>query len=86
MRRKQTVNRAIQIAKTASGIDSASKSNSPVVVRLNGLAQTNDMLAIREMGRQIAQQEGQDEPEEEGDTSLVVDVRGVRESLLPKGR
>lgn len=44
------------------------------------------MLAIREMGRQIAQQEGQDEPEEEGDTSLVVDVRGVRESLLPKGR
>ena len=33
------------------------------------------MLAIREMGRQIAQQEGQDELEEEEDTSLVVDVR-----------
>jgi origin recognition complex subunit 4 len=26
----------------------------PILVRLDGLAQTNDMLAIREMGRQIA--------------------------------
>jgi hypothetical protein len=36
------------------------------------------MLAIREMGRQIAQQEGQDEEvDEEEETSLVVDVRVV---------
>ncbi|KAJ9103965.1 hypothetical protein QFC21_002428 [Naganishia friedmannii] len=31
----------------------------PIVVRLDGLAQTNDMLAIREMGRQIAVGEGE---------------------------
>lgn len=30
----------------------------PILVRLDGLAQTNDMLAIREMGRQIAIGEG----------------------------
>lgn len=36
----------------------SSKMNTePIIVRLNGLAQTNDMLAIREMGRQIAEQE-----------------------------
>lgn len=33
-------------------------SSTPIVVRLSGLAQTNDRLAIREMGRQIAEAEG----------------------------
>jgi hypothetical protein len=66
------------MAKSNSDSPQEEASNSPIVVRLNGLAQTNDMLAIREMGRQIAQQEGQDdEPDEEEETSLVVDVRSV---------
>lgn len=35
-----------------------SSSTSPIIVRLSGHAQTNDKLAIREMGRQIAEAEG----------------------------
>jgi origin recognition complex subunit 4 len=31
---------------------------SPIVVRLSGLVQTNDRLAIRELGRQIIEAEG----------------------------
>lgn len=43
-----------------------------MVVRLDGLAQVNDMLAIREMGRQISEEEGrmvdeEGEEEEEGE-------------------
>jgi origin recognition complex subunit 4 len=37
----------------------SSSKNAPIVVKLSGLAQTNDRLAIREMGRQIAEAEGQ---------------------------
>ena len=58
---------------------------SPIVVRLDGWAQVNDMLAIREMGRQIAYQEGKDEEEAEDDeTSLAVDVSnsGLRRCAL----
>ncbi|WWC72232.1 uncharacterized protein I206_106194 [Kwoniella pini CBS 10737] len=47
----RTVARAIDL------IPSSSKS-SPIIVRLSGHAQTNDRLAIREMGRQIAEAEG----------------------------
>lgn len=35
-----------------------SSSTSPIIVRLSGHAQTNDKLAIREVGRQIAEAEG----------------------------
>ena len=38
--------------------DVTSPSASPIIVRLSGHAQTNDRLAIREMGRQIALAEG----------------------------
>ncbi|OCF43731.1 hypothetical protein I317_02484 [Kwoniella heveanensis CBS 569] len=58
------------IARALNLLPSASKT-SPIVVRLSGHAQTNDRLAIREMGRQIAEAEGQkiqesEETEEEG--------------------
>lgn len=36
----------------------STSTTSPIVVRLSGLAQTNDRLAIKEMGRQIAEAEG----------------------------
>jgi hypothetical protein len=38
----------------------------PIVVKLSGHVQTNDRLAIREMGRQIAVAEGVKPVEEEG--------------------
>ncbi|WVF67323.1 hypothetical protein IAT40_002074 [Kwoniella sp. CBS 6097] len=58
------------IARALNLLPSTSKT-SPVVVRLSGHAQTNDRLAIREMGRQIAEAEGRkmqesEENEEEG--------------------
>lgn len=69
------MNRAINIVQHGLTGSSAETDRSPIVVRLDGLAQMNDMLAIREMGRQIAFQEGKDEEEmEEDETSLVVDV------------
>lgn len=37
---------------------SSGSKTSPIVVRLSGHAQTNDRLAIREMGKQIAEAEG----------------------------
>ncbi|KAL7424594.1 origin recognition complex subunit 4 [Cryptotrichosporon argae] len=49
--KSRTVARALSLLPSTSG-------NSPIVVRLSGLAQTNDRLAIREMGRQIAEAEG----------------------------
>ena len=70
------MNRAINIVQQGLAGSSAETDRSPIIVRLDGLAQMNDMLAIREMGRQIAFQEGKDEgeAEEEDETSLVVDV------------
>lgn len=47
----QTVARALNL------LPSTSKTI-PIVVRLSGHAQTSDRLAIREMGRQIAEAEG----------------------------
>lgn len=62
------------MARALSLIPFGSKT-SPIIVRLSGHAQTNDRLAIREMGRQIADAEGirssdadddvQDEPNED---------------------
>jgi origin recognition complex subunit 4 len=54
----------------------SSSDNSPIIVRLSGHAQTNDRLAIREMGRQIAEAEGKkdesmDEEEGEGEEQDV---------------
>lgn len=58
----QAVNRALNCL-------SSSSKNSPIVVRLSGLVQTNDRLAIREMGRQIAHAEGRrgEEADEDGE-------------------
>ncbi|WVQ94919.1 hypothetical protein IAU59_002005 [Kwoniella sp. CBS 9459] len=58
------------IARALNLLPSTSKT-SPIIVRLSGHAQTNDRLAIREMGRQIAEAEGQkvqdaEENEEDG--------------------
>ncbi|WWD03936.1 hypothetical protein V865_001994 [Kwoniella europaea PYCC6329] len=59
------------VARALNLLPSTSKT-SPVIVRLSGLAQTNDRLAIREMGRQIAEAEGtkvendEEDVEEEG--------------------
>jgi origin recognition complex subunit 4 len=41
--------------------------NAPIIVRLSGHTQTNDRLAIREMGRQIAEAEGRKAVEGEED-------------------
>ncbi|WVN89164.1 uncharacterized protein L203_104380 [Cryptococcus depauperatus CBS 7841] len=46
-----TVNRALSLLPVE-------KDREPIIVRLSGLAQTNDRLAIREMGRQISLAEG----------------------------
>ena len=46
--------------------DSKASKTSPIVVKLSGHVQTNDRLAIREMGRQIAVAEGTKPVEEEG--------------------
>ncbi|WWC64824.1 uncharacterized protein I303_107438 [Kwoniella dejecticola CBS 10117] len=56
------------VARALNLLPSSSKT-SPIIVRLSGLAQTNDKLAIREMGRQIAEAEGKkyESPEEEED-------------------
>lgn len=63
----------------SSTVASSSKvsipSKDPIVVRLDGLAQTNDALAIREMGRQIEEQEGKGVDEEDDEASgAIVDV------------
>lgn len=66
----QTVARALNLLPSTSD-------TSPIVVRLSGHAQSNDRLAIREIGRQIAEAEGhplhveeQEVPEEaEGEVS-----------------
>ncbi|KAK6909121.1 hypothetical protein I203_103136 [Kwoniella mangroviensis CBS 8507] len=61
----RTVARALNLLPSTS-------ETSPIIVRLSGLAQTNDRLAIREMGRQIAEAEGkrvendEEDVEEEG--------------------
>ncbi|WWD19842.1 hypothetical protein CI109_104309 [Kwoniella shandongensis] len=47
----RTVARALNLLPSTS-------TTSPIIVRLSGHAQTNDRLAIREMGRQIAEAEG----------------------------
>jgi len=47
----QTIARALNLLPSSS-------TNAPIIVRLSGHAQTNDRLAIREMGRQIAEAEG----------------------------
>ncbi|WWC91913.1 uncharacterized protein L201_006865 [Kwoniella dendrophila CBS 6074] len=54
------------IARALNLLPSISKT-SPIIVRLSGLAQTNDRLAIREMGRQIAEAEGKKVDNEEED-------------------
>jgi len=56
----------------------SSSTSSPIVVRLSGLAQTNDRLAIREMGRQIAEAEGMNLAEDEDDETAE-DAVGVTE-------
>ncbi|KAJ9091692.1 hypothetical protein QFC19_008983 [Naganishia cerealis] len=65
----RTVGRAVSIVRNnvaeypmnghSNGSSSTKQDRRPILVRLDGLAQTNDMLAIREMGRQIAIGEGQ---------------------------
>lgn len=69
------------VARALSLLPSSSKT-SPIVVRLSGHAQINDRLAIREMGRQIAEAEGRnvagdDENEDEVESE-------VRTPLLPQ--
>lgn len=49
----------------ALGLLESNADNAPIVVKLSGHVQTNDRLAIREMGRQIAVAEGTKPVEEE---------------------
>lgn len=54
------------MARALSLVD-ANVERTPIVVKLSGHVQTNDRLAIREMGRQIAIAEGTNLVEEEAD-------------------
>lgn len=53
----------------------------PIIVRLDGLAQTNDMLAIREMGRQIALGQGEKPIEDDDQDEDAVQAAEVRRSM-----
>lgn len=64
---KQTVARAIKLLSSENG------KTAPIVVKLSGHVQTNDRLAIREMGRQIAVAEGVKPAEEEGNEEDAAD-------------
>lgn len=61
----------VQTMARALSLVDANVDKAPIVVRLSGHVQTNDRLAIREMGRQIAEAEGtkpiDDEAEEDED-------------------
>ncbi|WVQ77021.1 hypothetical protein IAR50_006700 [Cryptococcus sp. DSM 104548] len=46
------------VARALNLLPSSAARTAPIIVRLSGLAQTTDRLAIREMGRQIAEAEG----------------------------
>ncbi|WRT70018.1 uncharacterized protein IL334_007011 [Kwoniella shivajii] len=66
------------VARALNLLPSTSKT-SPIVVQLSGLAQTNDRLAIREMGRQIAEAEGRKAETQEDD----VEEDGNEEEYAP---
>lgn len=82
----RTINRAISLlSRTARQWTSASQGRPdirPIVVRLSGLAQINDMLAIREMGRQIAEGEGQAFDPEDDDLDLDIAPTTLPSQLL----
>ena len=54
------------MARAIKLLSSETAKTAPIVVKLSGHVQTNDRLAIREMGRQIAVAEGVKPVEEEG--------------------
>ena len=54
----------------------------PIIVRLDGLAQTNDMLAIREMGRQIALGQGEKFVEDDDQDEDAMQAAEVRHEWL----
>jgi origin recognition complex subunit 4 len=64
----QTIARAIELLSTEA---LRQAKTSPIIVKLSGHVQTNDRLAIREMGRQIAEAEGvkaiEEQPEGDAD-------------------
>jgi hypothetical protein len=72
----------------------SSSTTSPIVVRLSGLAQTNDRLAIKEMGRQIAEAEGKsfgdihgdDEDAEHAEDAVSVVAGLIYHGKLTSGR
>ncbi|ODN77966.1 hypothetical protein L202_05059 [Cryptococcus amylolentus CBS 6039] len=67
------------VARALSLLPSSAARTAPIIVRLSGLAQTTDRLAIREMGRQIAEAEGRVMEEEAVDE----DERGEDEEYAP---
>lgn len=74
----RTVNRAISLLTRTARQWTAAQADRPdirpIVVRLSGLVQVNDMLAIREMGRQIAEGEGQAFDADENEVDLDMDI------------
>jgi origin recognition complex subunit 4 len=64
----QTIARAIELLSTE---ELRQAKTLPIIVKLSGHVQTNDRLAIREMGRQIAEAEGvkaiEEQPEGDAD-------------------
>ncbi|GHJ83987.1 hypothetical protein NliqN6_0389 [Naganishia liquefaciens] len=84
----RTVKRAISIVRSASQSNGnghpssagAQEDRRPIIVRLDGLAQTNDLLAIREMGRQISLGQGE-KPIEDDDQDE--DAVQAAETLAP---
>ena len=81
----QTIARALDL------MPHANKTVEPIVVRLSGHAQTNDRLAIREMGRQIAAAEGSKVSADDGEDDdgpvgdeevIVLVILGKRAEIL----
>lgn len=63
----------------------STSTTSPIVVKLSGLSQTNDRLAIKEMGRQIAEAEGKsfgDIHGDDEDAEHVEDAVSVEMALM----
>ncbi|WVQ82514.1 hypothetical protein IAT38_004643 [Cryptococcus sp. DSM 104549] len=77
--KSRTVARAINLVSSESASTSP-----PIFVRLSGLAQVNDRLAIREMGRQIAQAEGKAvHVDDDGGDEVLGDDEEYAPTVLP---
>jgi origin recognition complex subunit 4 len=62
----------------------SNSTNTPIILKLSGHVQTNDRLAIREMGRQIAIAEGTKPVEDDTDEAEVAENGEAEVSSPPR--